>query len=380
MKIHIKSILTATLISSFLITNHHSYADSKFNDTANHWVETSGVLSWAESKNMVSGYNDGTFRPNNRATEAEFLTLMLKGYNINTIAPTNAKHWADGSYEVAANGNLPVHGQTNFNIRNNTITRTEAAELITASQGVNYTGDEAIKFLLVNNLSSGKTSKTVAGFAGSDKLTRAESLAFIKNVLEHGSTTLQPRPYSSNDPSGIDEQYNALVGFVGVSSPSYITSTGVTMPKFTDADEARQWIDRQDEATKLKIAADMGSSDLKYVKQSELSSRVKQVLTLSRKSEVVNGKIRVYLPNDLPSNLAITVNQLISGETKVYKVGDGTIPSYIDLNYTSNWAIDFVISLVIDGRIGGPIVESTYGDVPYVASSDILINGVDFAK
>jgi hypothetical protein len=117
------------------------------------------------------------------------------------------------------------------------------------------------------------------------------------------------------------------------------------MPKFTDADEARQWIDRQDEATKLKIAADMGSSDLKYVKQSELSSRVKQVLTLSRKSEVVNGKIRVYLPTDLPSNLAITVNQLISGETKVYKLGDGTIPSYIDLNYTSNWEIDFVISL-----------------------------------
>ena len=379
MKIHTKSILSATLILSFLITNH-SYADSKFKDTANHWVETSGVLGWAESKKMVSGYNDGTFRPNNSVTEAEFLTLMLKGYNVNPTAPANAKHWADGSYEVAGNDNLPVHGQTNFNIRNNTITRTVAAELIAASQGVHYTGDEAIKFLLVNNLSSGKTSKTVAGFVGNDKLTRAESLAFIKNALEHGSTTLQPRPYSLSDPSGVDEQYNALVGFVGVSSPSYITSTGVTMPKFTDADEARHWIDRQDEATKLKIAADMGSSDLKYVKQSELSSRVKQVLTLSRKTVVVDGKIRVYLPTDLPPNLAIIVNQLNSGEMKVYKGGASTIPSYIDLIYTSNWTIDFAISLVIDGRIGGPIVESTYGDVPYVASSDIFINGVDFAK
>lgn len=385
MKIPIKSILSASLISSLLMATH-SYADSKFKDTTNHWVETSGTLNWANSKNIVSGYNDGTFRPNNSVTEAEFLTVLLKTYNVNTRAIGTVKHWADGSYQAASDYNFPVHGKNNYNIRNTAITRTEVAELIAASQGVNFTRDEAIKFLLVNNLASGKTAKTVAGFAGNDTLTRAESLAFIKNVAEHGLVALETRPHLANDPGGLDEQYNALVRFVGsnststVSTPIYVTSTAVVMPTFTDANEARKWIDRQDDATKLKIASDTGRPTLKYLKQSEINYRVKQVLTLSRKTAVVNGKIRVYLPTDVPSNLAITVNQLNSGEIKVYKVGDATIPSYIDLKYTPNWAIDFVISLVIDGEIAGPIVQSTYGDIPYAASADILINGVDFSK
>ena len=63
-----------------------------FSDITGHWAENS--IKQAESDGIVTGYSDGTFKPNHRVTRAEF-TVMLAG----------ALHW-DGT-----GGELPFNDQ-----------------------------------------------------------------------------------------------------------------------------------------------------------------------------------------------------------------------------------------------------------------------------
>lgn len=54
-------------------------------DIAGHWAES--VITQWQNKGLIQGYEDGTFKPGNTITRAEFVTLM-----------NNAKgFWSEGS-------------------------------------------------------------------------------------------------------------------------------------------------------------------------------------------------------------------------------------------------------------------------------------------
>ena len=53
-------------------------------DTQGHWAEST-INKWTSS-GYISGYPDGTFRPNNAISRAEFVTLANKAFGYNTQA------------------------------------------------------------------------------------------------------------------------------------------------------------------------------------------------------------------------------------------------------------------------------------------------------
>lgn len=68
-------------------------------DIAGHWAES--AIAAAVGRGYVNGYPDGTFRPDNRTTRAEFLKMLLEAFGIkpavNTGTPAfndSAQHWA----------------------------------------------------------------------------------------------------------------------------------------------------------------------------------------------------------------------------------------------------------------------------------------------
>jgi L-asparaginase type II len=66
-----------TKFAVFAVENKATEANEgkiSFLDTNGHWAEA--AIKWAASQNIVSGYPDGTFKPNHSVTRAEF-TLML---------------------------------------------------------------------------------------------------------------------------------------------------------------------------------------------------------------------------------------------------------------------------------------------------------------
>lgn len=186
-------LLCATLVASLLgaaavQAEGVTMNSSAFSDVpSNHWAYE--TIEWGYTNKVASGYEDGTFKPSNSVTEEEFLALLVRSFKGEDFSANGGK-WSDPYYEIAKANNYPVS-----NTRDSKITRASVAEIIVGTQGKNYSGNDAIQYMLGKGLANGKTSGTIGGYAGKDTLTRAEAIQFIRNVLSNvSSKELLPRP------------------------------------------------------------------------------------------------------------------------------------------------------------------------------------------
>jgi Domain of unknown function (DUF5050)/S-layer homology domain len=162
-------------------------AGASFTDSAGHWSEK--TIAWAKSNNIAAGYEDGTFKPDKKVTEEEFLRMFMASFGIQNNVKDN--RWSDAYYAIAAKNGYPVKGADNVGAKETEITRLAVAEIIAAADGKKASGNAAIQFLLDSGYSNGKTAATVEGYAGNDTLTRAEAIQFIKNVKDSGFKVLK---------------------------------------------------------------------------------------------------------------------------------------------------------------------------------------------
>lgn len=104
-----------------------------FSDTYKNWARTN-IEKLAEM-GIVSGYPDGSFRPDGKITRAEIVTILVKALNLKTNgnkAPfqDTAGHWAqDGIAIAAAEGIISGYGDGCMR-PDNLITREELAVMV----------------------------------------------------------------------------------------------------------------------------------------------------------------------------------------------------------------------------------------------------------
>ena len=111
-------------------------------DVSGHWAETS--INKLVNAGAISGYPDGTFKPDSSITRAEFATVLVKAFN---LEPRNGKvfsdtsgHWAENSIRTAtAHGIVSGYNASNFG-PNDIITREQMAVMIIIA--ANLTNDE----------------------------------------------------------------------------------------------------------------------------------------------------------------------------------------------------------------------------------------------
>ncbi|GIO28860.1 MULTISPECIES: S-layer homology domain-containing protein [Paenibacillus] len=172
-----------------------------FADMKSHWSADS--VAWALSKNIVRGYEDGTFKPNQPVTEAEFLSMLI--HSCRPDVANGTPRWAEPYYMLAESLNYPV-SSSDIKAQNQPITRLRVAELIASAEGMNYEGDDAIRFMYGKGLAKGEGGQpTITSFNGSKTLTRAEAVQFIKNLSDHGSGEMHARPATSSDTSKLPD-------------------------------------------------------------------------------------------------------------------------------------------------------------------------------
>ncbi|WP_179136314.1 S8 family serine peptidase [Paenibacillus sp. 32352] len=173
-----------------------------FKDVQNHWAEES--IQWATKEGLVKGFEDGTFKPNAKVTEAQFLAMIIRLYNPEfeaTSVATN-ENWVKKYYDVAKTLNIPTFGDANGEI-----TRLQVAEIVAATRGYNLKGDDLVKFMYANGYAEGSdpNKKTLASFRPNDQLTRAEAVQFLKNLADKFDGKLLKRPDRPSDVSQLPE-------------------------------------------------------------------------------------------------------------------------------------------------------------------------------
>lgn len=164
-----------------------------------HWAFAD--VEQAEKDGLVKGYPDGSFLPNQKVTVAEFVTMLgrIYGSNIDGVP------YPQGTIDLMTNMNYPYREKGGI-----PITRKEAAEIISGTQGQNLAGDDAIMYLLINGLSQGTDQNqiSVENYKGESNLTRAEAVTFIANVKKVGVPTIQARPTEPTNPEPIRAEYD----------------------------------------------------------------------------------------------------------------------------------------------------------------------------
>ncbi len=200
-------LLSLCLLFTMLATSTPQQAEAadgkRFSDvSATYWANN--TIAWGVDSGLVKGYADGSFKPNKTVTEAEFLAMLIRSYEPEVTAGSKA-NWATPYYTRAKALNYPVQSYSDLSARNMTINRARVAEMVSAADGVNFTGDNAIRYMLAFGLANGSSAgqATVASFKGKQSLTRAEALQFIKNFVDYGAGGLLDRPQEASDVSDL---------------------------------------------------------------------------------------------------------------------------------------------------------------------------------
>lgn len=167
-----------------------------FIDTTNHWAKTS--IDVLIAKGLLTGYSDGTFRPDLGLTRAEAIKVIttylgLEG-QVSSFKDVASTHWANAFIGAAAQAGL-MTGYMDGTFRpNEKISRSELAALITRAFKLTGTGNTSFKDVKGNNWSykyidALASNKITTGYADGTfkperETTRAEFATMIARLLE----------------------------------------------------------------------------------------------------------------------------------------------------------------------------------------------------
>ncbi|MBY0221477.1 VWA domain-containing protein [Sporosarcina aquimarina] len=183
------SFIWGVLFVLFALLPSQVSAKSSFTDVPDrHWAKD--AIEWAKNEGLTSGYQDGTFRPDQSITEAQLVTMLVR---FDCTSPSSfealpGEHKAMGNYRYLRSHFLPLNGFSNRYARDASVKRADAARIFSAYQGVDVTKHEAVYYLYVNDMANGITGKNdYLDFGPNNELTRAETVTFLYNMsLQQG--------------------------------------------------------------------------------------------------------------------------------------------------------------------------------------------------
>ena len=107
----LKKILAVILSVSMLST---IVSAAEFSDVGNHWA--AGEIQYGVDNGIISGYPDGTFRPNETISRAGFVKMLVssiaENYDVEISRPGSGEHWVSRyySFAVAQSILMPQYG------------------------------------------------------------------------------------------------------------------------------------------------------------------------------------------------------------------------------------------------------------------------------
>lgn len=142
-RIRMKMIFTVLFII-FIIAVKPALTDASAvaGDIQNHWAES--IISDMINTGNLSGYADGTFRPDAAINRAEYAALIVKAFGLSggsdKLFPDTAGHWAQDAIATAyQHGIIQGYSDAQFG-PDDPVSREQAASMIVKAAGLNGTG------------------------------------------------------------------------------------------------------------------------------------------------------------------------------------------------------------------------------------------------
>lgn len=180
-------------------------------DIANHWAKVQ-IEDWVK-KGLINGYGDGSFQPDSKISRAEFMTLINRGFGYTEKTNIDYKDvkpgtWIADSVSIGKAAGY-ISGYSDGTIKpNEFISRQEAASIIAKVTGITPNTDAAAKLPDAANIpawSKGSIGAVLdagimggypdGSFKAKSYITRAEAVVAITNALKVNLTCSKAGTY-----------------------------------------------------------------------------------------------------------------------------------------------------------------------------------------
>ncbi|MGN7476900.1 S-layer homology domain-containing protein [Solibacillus silvestris] len=199
-------MLFSLVLSTFFIT---TTVEASFKDVpANHRYATE--INWGVKKQIISGYDDNTFKPDANVTEAQFAKIYTNFFNFDKSKQTvSGEHWSNEFYRTLQDYDIEMLGTNISKMRSASINRGTVAEMIGYGLGTARSVPDAIDYLFEQKITNGKfanKANPLDRFGAAEKITRAELVVFFyrleqmgKNKLDRSVIAKHAKNYPANE-------------------------------------------------------------------------------------------------------------------------------------------------------------------------------------
>lgn len=217
-------------------------------DIKGHWAQRQ-ITAWAD-KGLAAGYPDGTFKPDNQITRAEFVTLVNRAFNKQDagaridFTDINPSHWFYGEVTVAvAAGYMSGYNDGAFK-PNSLITRQEVASVMSrllqlgeGAAGVSFRDAGSIAAWAAGAVNAVVAAGIMGGytdgaFMANSPITRAEAVVTVDRAL---NLSVPETPEAATVIYNQAGTYGPAGGTEAVNAGVIIESAGVTLQNVTIA-------------------------------------------------------------------------------------------------------------------------------------------------
>lgn len=191
MKKHAALVLAVAMVLGMQVTTMAS-------DYSEHWAKD--VITEWTNYGVTAGYEDGTFKPNNSMTRAEFATVLTNVFGLTskdaaqTFTDVKEGAWYQEAVTLASSAGIMNGAGGKFN-PNAKITRQEAAVALVNAYSLSGKGDGSVNFTDAANIAAWAKEQVEAlasfgyisgrpdgSFDPAGNITRAEVMAMLDNL------------------------------------------------------------------------------------------------------------------------------------------------------------------------------------------------------
>ena len=191
-----KLLVSMGLAASLVLTG----PAAAFSDTEGHWAQEA-ISKWSETYQIINGYDDGTFQPDNSITRGAFAGILDRFMIYQAISPagtfsdTAGTYWESQILKLHAAG--VYLGNGGKALAGDTITRQQAVTMIARAFGLTGTSTEHLNYQDADQIAEyarGPISEMTARgyitdcadgfFRPADAITRAEIVTILDKMVE----------------------------------------------------------------------------------------------------------------------------------------------------------------------------------------------------
>lgn len=329
-------------------------AAAAFADSAGHWAASS-IAKWT-GNGIISGYEDGSFRPDRSITRAEFVTVINKLLGLSVKADSNftdvpASAWYSGQLAIAKHAGYYEGFAGNRAMADAAITRQDAAALLArifepasspAATGAAFSDSEEI---------SGYAKKAVAALSGVITGYSDGSFKPKASITRAEAVTLFDRIVSAYYPASGGQTGGVVSGNAVISHPGTVLKSAII-------------------SGNLYLSAGIGEGEVK----------LDGVTVMGKTFVAGGGEHSVVLEDSVLNTLDILrkdgrVRVLASGSTRIssadinssarLELGSGAIIDRVTLNTPAE------VVVPAGGKIGSLVVNETAAGTIVTGGGDI---------